>query len=184
MVRREMAQRGFSHVQTLLHFDQSMCLLSPGRTTLLPSDCKAWWKFPQLARYASWVEALLGEALPDEALSLVSLEFRHERAGCVDEEVYRLHADGSYLRSIFTFCGAATIYREGKEERPVPEGRTLLMTAMDRARAMRIPCTLHRRPGPGPQRQVIVCSFEPRHERPRTIGVHRIVADRLLASNP
>src|SRR5438445_631867 len=41
---------------------------------------------------------------------------------------------------------------------------SLLMTAMDRAHALHVPCTLHRRPGAGPPRAVIVCSFEPREE--------------------
>jgi hypothetical protein len=41
--------------------------------TVLPSHDKRWWRFPPLARYACWLEALLGEALPEEAVSLASL---------------------------------------------------------------------------------------------------------------
>ena len=84
-----------------------------------------------------WLEGLLGAALPEEAVSLASLEFRHEPAGLEDPEVDRLHADGSYIRSVCTLYGPGTVYRDGREERPVPDGQTLLMTAMDRARAVR-----------------------------------------------
>src|SRR5262249_25537648 len=66
--------------------------------------------------------------------------------------------------------------RDGDAQRPVPRGQTLLMTAMDRARALGVPCTLHRRPGPGPERAVIVCSFEPRPEQPQPPNVYRCVA--------
>ena len=38
---------------------------------------------------------------------------------------------------------------------------------MDRARAKGVRCTLHRRPGSGPERAVVVCSFEPRLTKPR-----------------
>jgi hypothetical protein len=93
---------------------------------------------------------------------------RHEPAGAEDKEVDKLHADGSYLRSVYTVYGPTTIYRDGKLEHAVPSEQTLLMTAIDRARAMRIRCTLHRRPGAGPERAVIVCSFEPgvKHAHP------------------
>ena len=58
--------------------------------------------------------------------------------------------------------GPTTVYRDGRAERSVPDGQTLLMTAQDRTKAVRVPCTLHRRPGAGPERAVIVCSFERR----------------------
>jgi hypothetical protein len=47
------------------------------------------------------------------------------------------------------------------------------MTAQNRARALRIPCTLHRRPGAGPERAVVVCSFEPRAEQAEPANVYR-----------
>ena len=68
-----------------------------------------------------------------------------------------------------------TVYREGEVERPVPDGQTLLMTAQDRTRATRVPCTLHRRPGAGPERAVVVCSFEPRREDAALTNVYRQV---------
>ena len=123
------------------------------------------------------MEGLLGAALPEEAVSLASLEFRHEPAGLEDPEVDRLHADGSYIRSVCTLYGPGTVYRDGREERPVPDGQTLLMTAMDRARAVGVPCTLHRRPGSGPERAVVVCSFEPRLEQLTRGDVYREVAE-------
>jgi hypothetical protein len=97
----------------------------------------------------------------------VALEFRHERPGAVDKEVDKLHADGSYIRSVYTLCGLTTVYRDGDAQLSVPRGQTLLMTAMNRARALGLPCTLHRRPGAGPERAVIVCSFEPRQAEPQ-----------------
>jgi hypothetical protein len=157
-----MQGRGFSPVATPPFFDKGPTLgLKERRMVLVPRGPR-WPKHPQLAAYGGWLERLLGESLPEESLSLASLEFRHEPAGSEDEEVDRLHADGSYLRSVFTLYGPPTHYRYAREERPVPRGRTLLMTAMDRARALRVPCTLHRRPGPGPERAVIVCTFGPR----------------------
>ncbi|MFI5460716.1 MAG: hypothetical protein ACHRXM_35330 [Isosphaerales bacterium] len=55
-------------------------------------------------------------------------------------------------------------------------GQTLVLTALDRARALGVPCTLHRRPGAGPERAVIVCSFEPRRQQPRPANAGRRVA--------
>src|SRR5260370_629630 len=60
-------------------------------------------------------------------------------------------------------------------ERRVPGPQTLRMTAFGRARALGVPSTRHRRPGPGPERAVIVCSFEPQRERPRHENVYRQV---------
>lgn len=157
---------GFALVETPPFFADGRLLRLRKRRTVLPSDDRRWRRFPQLARYACWLEALLEEALPEEAVSLASLEFRHEPADVVDHQVDRLHADGSYLRSVCTLYGPATIYRDGDIERSVPDGQTLLMTALGRARAVRLPCTLHRRPGAGPERAVIVCSFEPRSDQP------------------
>ena len=114
--------------------------------------------------------------LPDEPLILEALEYRHEPAGYADKTVDALHADGSYLRAIYTLYGPTTVYRDGKVERSVPEGQTLVMTAMARARALGVPCTLHRRPGAGPERAVIVSSFEPRRDQPpRAKFYHRVV---------
>lgn len=165
-LRRDMSGPGFGLVDTPPFFDDGLLVrLRRQRTVLLAPD-KRWVRFPQLARYACWLELLLSEALPEEGVSLTALEYRHELAFSVDHEVDRLHADGSYIRSVYTLFGAATIYRDGGVERSVPHGQTLLMTAMARARAIRLPCTLHRRPGAGPERAVIVCSFEPSEEQP------------------
>jgi len=49
------------------------------------------------------------------------------------------------LRSPFKAPGSAS----------APDGQTLLMTAMDRARVVGVPCTLHRRPGAGPEHDAI-----------------------------
>src|SRR5262249_47243085 len=46
-----------------------------------------------------------------------------------------------------------------------------------RARAVHMPCTLHRRPGAGPERAVIVCSFEPRQGELDRANVVRLVAE-------
>ena len=157
-----MVGRGFTLVDTPRFLDDGLFLRLHRSRTVLPFDSKRWCKYPQLARYAGLLGGLLDEALPEESVSLASLEFRHEPAGTEDREVDRLHADGSYIRTVYTPYGPTTIYRDGKAELSVPPGQTLLMTAMDRARAMRVPCTLHRRPGAGPERAVIVCSFEAR----------------------
>jgi hypothetical protein len=166
-VRLRMMGRGFDFVPTPAVLDD--VLLREVRTgrMVLYVDSGRWWKFPRLAGYGCWLERLLDAALPEEQLRLRELELRHEPAGSEDEKIDRLHADGSYLRSVCTLYGPTTIYRDGGKELSVPSGHTLLMTAMDRARAMRLRCTLHRRPGLGPERAVIVCSFEPRAEQPR-----------------
>jgi hypothetical protein len=159
-VRLDMLGRGFALVATPSFFDGLLPeLMRSGSAPL--ARIKPWWKFPPLVEYGGWLERLLGQALPEESLGLSDLELRHEPTGYQDEQVDRLHADGSYLRSVCTLYGPATIYREGDEEHSVPVGQTLLMTAMGRARAIGIRCTLHRRPGAGPERTVIVCSFEP-----------------------
>ena len=175
-LRPEMSGRGFALVDTPPFFDEALLRRLNRSRTVLPFHGKRWWQFPQLAGYGCWLEGLLDEALPEEAVCLTSLEFRHEPAGSEDREVDRLHADGSYLRSVYTLYGPATVYRDRGVERPVPEGHTLLMTAMDRARAVHVPCTLHRRPGAGPERAVVVCSFEPRPGQPPPANVYRDVA--------
>ena len=43
--------------------------------------------------------------------------------GAEDAEVDRLHADGSYLRSVDTLSGATTIYRDGRMERLLQSDR-------------------------------------------------------------
>jgi hypothetical protein len=168
-----MSGRGFSLVDTPRFFDGDL-ILRPKRTrTVLAPDDPRWRQLPQLAAYACWLKGLLGAALPGEAVTLAALELRREPEGLEDRLVDRLHADGSYLRSVYTVFGPATVYRDGREERAVPNGQTLLMTAMGRARAVRVPCTLHRRPGPGPERAVLVGSFEPRAARPWPSNVYR-----------
>ena len=176
-VRLEMLERGFSLVDTPSFLDDGLFRRLKRSKTVLPFHSKRWWKYQQLARYGYWLERLLGQALPEESVSLAALEFRYELAGSEDREVDRLHADGSYIRTAFTPFGPTTVYREGEAERSVPRGQTLLMTALDRARAVHVPCTLHRRPGAGPERAVIVCSFEPRQEELRQVNVVRRVAE-------
>ena len=176
-VRLEMLERGFSFVDTPSFFDEGLFRRLKRSKTVLPFHSERWWKYPQLAGYGCWLESLLGEALPEESVSLAALEFRHEPDGSTDQEVDRLHADGSYIRSVFTPYGPTTVYRDGEAARSVPHGQTLLMTALDRARAVHVPCTLHRRPGAGPERAVIVCSFEPRQDELRQANVVRQVAE-------
>ena len=166
-VRLGMTGRGFDSVATPEVFDEVLLREVKTGRMVLYGDCGRWWKFPRLAGYGCWLEHLLDAALPEEQLRLSELEVRHEPAGSLDEKIDRLHADGSYLRSVCTLFGPTTIYRDADKELSVPCGHTLLMTAMDRARARRVRCTLHRRPGLGPERAVIVCSFEPRAEQPR-----------------
>ena len=137
-------------------------------TTLLPVSGKGLWRHQELYRYGRWLESLLKKALPEEFPCLVAVEFRYEQAGDLNHEVDRLHADGSYIRSVCTLYGMGTIYRDRGAEWPVPCGQTLLMTAMLRAKQVGLPCTLHRRPGAGPERTVIVCSFERRQPEPST----------------
>jgi hypothetical protein len=175
-VRREMLGRGFTLVNTPPFFDDGLFLRLGRSTAVLPFHSKRWEKLPQLARYACWLEELLGKALPEEGVSLAGLEFRNEEAGFAHREVDRLHADGSYIRSVYTPYGPSTVYHDGDAELSVPRGQTLLMTAHDRTRALRVPCTLHRRPGVGPERVVIVGSFEPRQEHPQLVNVYRLAA--------
>jgi hypothetical protein len=171
-----MTGQGFALVYVPWFFDDDLFLRLRRRQTVLSFHCPRWRQLPQLARYACWLESVLTGALPEEAVSLAALEFRHEDAGSADAVVDHLHADGSYVRAVFTLYGPSTVYLDGVDERSVPGGQTLLMTAFGRARALRVPSTLHRRPGPGPERAVIVCSFEPRRERPRLENVYRQVA--------
>jgi hypothetical protein len=172
-----MLERGFSLMDTPPFIDDGLFRWLKRSKTVLPFHSRRWWKYPQLARYGCWLERLLSEALPEESVSLTALEFRHESAGSTDQEVDRLHADGSYIRSVFTRYGPTTVYRDCDAELPVPHGQTLLMTALDRARAIHVPCTLHRRPGAGSERAVIVCSFEPRHGELDRANVVRLVAE-------
>jgi hypothetical protein len=178
-VRREMLERGFTLLETPRFFELGLRFRPEGRTTVLAIGSKRWRTIPELARYAAWLETLLKRALPDERLALTVLEFRHEPAGYEDKTVDRLHADGSYIRSVCTLYGQPTIYRDGKLEQPVPPGQALLMTAMQRAQLLGVHCTLHRRPGPGPERAVIVCSFEPCRKDP-----HSREFDRRAAPEP
>src|SRR4051812_46635671 len=106
-----MAGRGFALVDTPPFFGADLLLRLKRTRAVLPAHGNRWVRFPQLARYACWLEDLLAEALPEEAVSLASLEFRHEPAGSEDREVDRLHADGSYVRSVYTLCGPATVFR-------------------------------------------------------------------------
>jgi hypothetical protein len=177
-VRVEMAKPGFALVDRPSFFDDELFLRLQRNRTVLAFNSKRWWRFPQLARYGCWLEGLLQASLPEEAVSLASLEFRHEQAGTQDSEVDNLHADGGYIRTVYTLFGESTIYRHAGIERPVPDGQTLLLTAQNRTRALRIPCTLHRRPGGGSERAVIVCSFEPRLEQGQMADVYRQVVQK------
>lgn len=170
-VRQAMLGRGFALVNVPPFLDAGLLRRLKRGSRLLSADGKGWRKFPQLARYGSWLERLLGEALPEEPVCLASLEFRHEPAGTEDKEVDRLHADGFYIRAVYTLYGPATIYRDSGAEVPVPPRQILLLTAMDRARAVRVPCTLHRRPGVGPERAVVVCSFKSQLEVGPTVEI-------------
>jgi hypothetical protein len=161
-----MLERGFALVDTPRFFDDGPCLRMKKSITLMPVRRNRSWKHPELHRYCRWLETLLDRALPEECLSLVALEFRYEQAGAADQEVDKLHADGSYIRSVCTLYGLGTIYRDRGSEWPVPCGQTLLMTAMLRAKELGLPCTLHRRPGAGPARAVIVCSFDRQQVQP------------------
>jgi hypothetical protein len=175
-VRLDMLVRGFSLVSTPSFFDDDLFPRLTRRKTVLSYHAKRWWKYPQLARYACWLERLLNGALPEEHLALAYLEFRNEPAGYTEFIVDRLHVDGSYIRSVCTLDGPTTIYQDGSEERSVPQGQTLLMTAIERSRVLDIPGTLHCRPGAGPERTVIVCSFEPRPEQPQLASLSRHAA--------
>jgi hypothetical protein len=166
---------GFSLVDASSFFDDGSLLRLSSPRTEFHSHGKRWRRFPELARYACWLETLLEAALPEEAVALTSLDFRREPAGFEDQEIGRLHADGSYIRSVYTLYGPTTIYRDEGVERSVSEGQTLLMTAMDRAKAVRRPCTLHRRPGAGAERALIVCSFEPAAKQSALARVYREV---------
>jgi len=176
-VRLEMLERGFSLVGTPGFLDLGSSL-GQKKSLMLPFRSKLWWKYPQLAQYGCRLESLVGDALPEESLRLTALELRRERAGYEDKTVDTLHADGSYIRSVCTLYGPCTVYRDGDAELSVPRGRTLLMTAIDRARYLGVPCTLHRRPGAGPERAVIVCSFEPRE-----VGFYRKARIKSSASS-
>jgi hypothetical protein len=166
-VRQDMLGRGFALVRTPPFFDDRLFLRLGKITTVLSPHGKRWGRSPELARYGCWLEELLARALPEEPVCLATLELRREATGARDPDVNRLHADGSYIRAVCTLYGPGTVYRDGDEEHPVRRGQTLLMTAMERARAVGVRCTLHRRPGAGPERALIVCSFEPGHA-PRT----------------
>jgi hypothetical protein len=175
-VRADLLGRGFTLVSAPRAFDGGL-LVRLGRVrTSLRFDSDRWWKYPELARYACWLESLLAEALPEESAALAALEFRHEPAGFVDRLTERLHADGGYLRAVFAPRGPTTVYWEEDAERPVPAGQTLVMTASDRTRALGVPCTLHRRPAAEVERALVVCSFGPRPEGPRPPNVCRRVA--------
>jgi hypothetical protein len=175
-VRLEMLEHGFSLVDAPLVVDDRLLLQLKRRRTVMAFHARRWLKFPQLARYACWLEWLLGETLPEEAVSLAELDFRHEDAGSADEVVDKLHVDGSYIRTVVTLYGPTTIYRAVNTHLSAPSGQTLLMTAVNRARALGVPSTLHRRPGPGPERAVIVCSFEPRQDQAENANVYRQAA--------
>jgi hypothetical protein len=180
-VRQGMMGCGFALVNTPSFFRDGLHQRLSSPRTELDADDKRWRQFPDLARYGCWVETLLEKALPEEAVSLACLDFRHEPADLEDQEVDRLHADGYYIRSVYTLFGPTTIYRDQGVERSVLEGHTLLMTAYDRAKAVHRPCTLHRRPGAGPERALIVCSFELPSVRPTRARLYREVGQ---ADNP
>jgi len=174
--RLQLLEQGFVVVATPWYFDDALFVRWKRRRTVLPFHCKRWWKYPELARYACWLEQLLRDALPEEEVSLAELEYRHEPAGSVDLQVDGLHIDGSYIRSVCTLHGPTTLYRDGDADLPVSQRHTLLMTAVDRTRALRIPATLHRRPGAGAERAVIVCSFEPHWDGPYLENLYRRAA--------
>jgi hypothetical protein len=163
--RAAMLRPGFCLVRSPWFFNERLLQRLPRRRLLLRVQDKLRQRYPELAHYGAWLAQLLLLALPEEEARLVTLEYRYEPAGSEDEEVDRLHADGSYIRAVYNLCGSATVYRHEGVETAVPASHTLLMTAQQRTRARRISSTLHRRPGAGPERAVLVCSFEPAGNR-------------------
>lgn len=179
--RLEMLARGFTLVDTPRCFRDGRLLKMKKSMMLKLSDCNR--QLPELARYGCWLQRLIQDALPEERVSLAILEFRYEAASHADKQVDRLHADGSYIRSVYTLYGPSTIYRDGKVEWPVPDDQTLLMTAIERARARHVPCTLHRRPGRGFERAIIVCSFQS-HRLTASPPAWRGAARHVIGSRP
>jgi hypothetical protein len=158
-LRARMRREGFALVTTP-PIRLSPTLIRGRKNRVLTSlDSRCSWRFPELVNYGEWLQRLIQQTLPEERLQLGTLEFRFERGGLVDKEVDRIHADGGYIRSLHLLWGLSTFYRNGKIEQIVPKGQTLLMTAMDRARKLHVPCTLHRRPEANSERALIVCSF-------------------------
>ncbi len=111
-----MMGRGFALVPTpLCPGDHLLKELKGARTAPRPGS-KRWSRFPHLHRYRCWLERLLVQALPEETLRLVDLDVRHEPAGSANPLVDKLHADGLYVRSVWTLYGPTTIYRDGRAE--------------------------------------------------------------------
>jgi hypothetical protein len=108
-VRLELLDRGFTLVDTPPFFDDGLFRRLKRGKTVLAFHSRRWWKYPSLARYGCWLEGLQAEALPEESVSLAALAFRHEPGGSEDQEVDRLHADGPYIRSVFTPYGPTTV---------------------------------------------------------------------------
>jgi hypothetical protein len=136
-------------------------VLSRGKKNrvLTPFGSRQTLRFPELAQYGLWLESLVQEALWEEGLQLHSLEYRFEREGLADETVDKIHVDGGYIRSVYSLLGQPTVFMAAKEEQVVSPGQTFVMTAFERARQVRVPCTLHRRPGGNSERALIVCTF-------------------------
>lgn len=162
IVRQDMRERGFTLLDGRLFLDEQHRFRLTRGWNVLRIGSRRWQQLPKLVEYAQRLEHLLCQALAEEFVALVRVEYRHEAADSEETDVDRWHADGAYIRSVYTDFGPGTRYREGDTERTVPIGKTLIMTAIDRARAVGVPCTLHRRPGPGPERAVVICSFESR----------------------
>lgn len=158
-LRTELLEKGFALLPTpRLHVDEALPRGKKDRI-LAPFFSRRSERFPELARYGRWLDSLLRQALPEECLGLDTLEYRFERAKLVIDEVDKLHADGGYIRSLYTLAGPPTVYLHARKEHIVPFGRTLVITAFGRARKVRVPCTLHRRPGSGIERTLIVGTF-------------------------
>ena len=145
---------------------------------------------PLLNRNQGNIEAAAAEIrAADSALAATEALIRAEVLAAQAEVQMRYRQINDLLRSASIRAAessriALAAYREGgtdllkllDAELPVPRGQTLLLTALDRARALRLHCTLHRRPGAGPERAVIVGSFEPRLHDPQPAPVYRQVA--------
>ena len=168
--------RGFSLVDTPPFFGDGLPSVLVSTGWCYRSKTSVGGRSPELARYTFWLETILVEALPEESLCMTSVEFRHEPAGLEDREVDRLHADGSYLHSVWTLYGPATIYRDGRIEKPVPNGQTLLMTAIESCRkpfARALPCTgVRSKTGAGGDRLLVRPPWNSRRRR----SVHRRAA--------
>ena len=103
--------------------------------------------------------ALLSDALPEESLASPSWS-------CVMNRQRRTRSRQAACRRLVSPLGLHVVRPD--DQLPRRQDRSFGPQRTDPAddgdgprRAMRVRCTLHRRPGAGPECAVIVCSFEP-----------------------